>query len=160
MPAFDASAVVESLDWDFTGKLPGEGNKRVPGWPKELYSAKGVITEPSDAAIGAFLDGLKQLYQEAQKSGLPTDGGDVTAEQMLEAVSGLTGDKFVEFMAGTAELFAGLCGGHPTKAQLLLLPMRVRVKFYAWLQQEVVNPEAGTGAGTEAVITLPSARAG
>jgi hypothetical protein len=158
MPAFDASAVVETLDWDFTGKMPD--GKFAPGWPKELHTAKGVIPEPSDRAIGDFLDGLKQLYTEAQKTGLPTDGGDVTPEQMLEAVAGLTGDKFVEFMAGTAELFATLCGGHPGKEQLLLLPMRVRVKFYAWLQQEVINPEAGTGAGTEAVITLPSARAG
>ena len=146
MPKFDAGAVVEALDWDFNAA----GVK-----------AKGTIPEPSDAAIGAFLDAVKNLYTKAQGSGLAVDvGGDLTPAQMLDALSSVTGDAYVEFMASLAEIFAALCSDKPTKANLLALPMRVRIKFYAWVQEEVVSPEAGTGAGTVALRTVPPAVAG
>jgi hypothetical protein len=146
MPTFDAGDVVESLDWDFR---------------KAGVKAHGTIPEPTDAAIGRFLDGLKKLYIEAQKS-VPADGlpEDATPDQMLDALAQLTGDVFVKFMADTAGLFAELCSNKPSKEQLLELPLRVRVKFFAWVQMEVVNPEAGTGGGTAAVVRLPSAAAG
>ena len=149
MPTFDAGDVVESLDWDFTKSKIAS-----------LKTAKGTIPEPTDAAIGRFLDGLKKLYAEAQKSLTAEMPDDATPDQMLDALSQLTGDVFVKFMADTAELFSGLCSGKPSQDQLLALPMRVRVKFYAWVQTEVVNPEAGTGGGTAAVVRLPSAAAG
>jgi hypothetical protein len=147
MPKFDASTVtVEDLDWDFHGF----GVK-----------AKGSIPEPSDAAIGKFLDDLKALYTKAQGSGLdialPEDAG---PEQMLAALAGVTGDAFVEFMADLAGIFAVLCSDQPGKDNLLALPMRVRVKFFGWVQEEVVSPEAGPGAGTAVVRSLPSAAAG
>jgi hypothetical protein len=157
MPAFDAGAVVEALEWDFTGK---QGTKTVPGWPRGLANARGVISEPTDAAIGRFLDGLKKLYSEAQKTLTADLPEDATPDQMLEALSSVTGDAFVQLMADIAALFAELCGGSPSKDQLLLLPMRARVRFFAWVQQEVVSPEAGPGAGTAVVRSLPSAAAG
>lgn len=146
MPKFNAADVVESLEWDFTAA----GVK-----------AKGVVPEPSDRLIGDFLDGLKRLFEES-KDMLPAgaDEANLTAEQMLEAMSAVTGDAFVELMDKTAGLFAQLCSGCPDKAQLLALPMRVRVQFYGWLQGEVVNPEVGTGAGTAQVKPLRSAAAG
>jgi len=143
MPSFDAGAVVEALTWDFHGA----GVK-----------AKGTIPEPTDRAIGDFLDGLRKLYTEAQ--GTASMPENATPDQMLEALSSLTGDKFVKFMADTAQLFADLCGGRPSQEQLLGLPMRVRVAFYSWLQSEVVSPEAGPGAGTAVVRSLPTASAG
>jgi hypothetical protein len=145
MPTFDAASVVESLDWDFTAA----GVK-----------AKGTIPEPSDAVIGRFLEGLKTLYSEAQDTLGMNIGGDATADEMLEAISSLTGDAFVKFMDKTAELFAELCGSSPSKAQLLALPLRVRAKFYGWVQVEVVSPEAGPGGGTAVVRSLPTAAAG
>ena len=144
MPMFDAGAVVESLEWDFTAA----GVK-----------AKGIIPEPSDAAIGRFLDGLKNLYTKAQQL-VGGDLEDASPDEMLEALSSLSGEAFVTFMADTAGLFAELCGNKPTKEQLLSLPLRVRAKFYGWIQMEVVNPEAGTGAGNAAVTPLRSAAAG
>lgn len=160
MPSFDAGAVVEALDYDFTGKkLDGTP---AAGWPRALAKEAGTIAEPSDAAIGRFLDGLKKLYAEAQASGLAGAGLDESASpaEMLEALGSLTGDSFVKFMADTAALFAELCSGTPSAETLLLLPMRVRIRFYAWIQEEVVNPEAGPGAGTAVVRSLPPARAG
>jgi hypothetical protein len=151
MPTFDAGEVVESLDWDFTSPKIGVA---------ALRKAKGTIPEPTDAAIGRFLDGLKKLYTESQKELTAELPEDATPDQMLDALSQLTGESFVKFMADTAELFAELCSNKPDKEQLLLLPLRVRVKFFAWVQQEVVNPEAGTGGGTAAVVKLSSAAAG
>jgi hypothetical protein len=151
MPTFDAGAVVESLDWDFTSPKIG-----VP----ELRKAKGVIPEPTDAAIGRFLDGLKTLYTSARESMTADLPEDASPDQMLDALASLTGDVFVKFMADTAGLFAELCSSSPSKEQLLLLPLRVRVKFFAWVQGQVVNPEAETGDGMAAVRSLPSAHAG
>lgn len=146
MPAFDAGDVVEALDWDFS---------------KAGVKAKGTVPEPTDATIGAFLDGLKKLYTDAQAAGMaPTIDENATPDQMLDALVGLTGEAFVKFMADTAELFGTLCGQKPSAAQLLQLPLRVRVRFYTWIQGEVVNPEAGTGGGTAVVRALPSAVAG
>jgi len=148
MPSFDAGSVVEGLEWNFT---------TLPGYPDR--KAKGTVPEPSDATIGRFLDGLKKLYEEAQQLGAAGDV-DGSPEQMLEALSSVTGDAFVDFMAKTAELFSDLCGNKPTKEQLLALPLRVRAQFYGWLQGEVVNPEAGPGGGTAVVRSLPTAAAG
>jgi len=146
MPTFDAGTVVEALDWDFHAA----GVK-----------AKGTIPEPSDAAIGTFLDEVKTLYSKAQKSGMAVDASEgLTPDQMLEALSAVTGDAYVEFMADLAGIFGKLCSDKPSKTNLLALPVRVRVKFYAWVQEEVVNPEAGTGAGTVALRSVPPAVAG
>lgn len=144
MPKFNAADVVESLEWDFTAC----GVKH-----------KGVTPEPSDKQIGAFLDGLKRLFEDSQDL-LPSDLENPTPEQMLEAMSAVTGDAFVELMAETAGLFAELCSNSPSKLQLLDIPMRVRVHFYAYIQNEVINPEVGTGAGTAQVKPLRSAAAG
>lgn len=149
MPTFDAGDVVESLDWDFTKTKIAS-----------LKTAKGTIPEPTDAAIGRFLDGLKKLYEESQKSLTADMPENATPEQMLDALASLTGDVFVKFMSDTAGLFAGLCSNKPSAEQLLALPMRVRVKFYAWIQNEVVNPEAVTGGGTAVVRSLPTAVGG
>jgi hypothetical protein len=157
MPSFDAGALVEALDWDFTGKRSGGGT--TPGWPKGLSGAKGTIPEPSDAAIGRFLDGLKKLYTSAQEQGLAPGAAD-GPEQMLDALNSLTGDDFVRFMSDTAGLFAALCGDSPSQEQLLMLPLRARVLFFNWVQSQVVNPEVETGAGNGVVKSLPSARAG
>lgn len=137
-----ASIAAESLDWDF----------------HELgVAANGTIPEPSDKVIGDFLDGLKNLYAKTQET-LPNLPEDASTEQMLEALSTVTGKQFVDLMAEVAGLFAKLCGNQPSKAQLLALPMRYRVHFYAWVNAEVVNPEAGTGAGA-AVVNLPRSSA-
>lgn len=145
MPAFNAADVVEALEWDFHGA----GVK-----------AKGVTPEPTDRQIGDFLDGLKKLF-EGSRELLPGDvSAAATPEQMLEAMSAVTGDAFVDMMAGIAGLFAELCSNKPTKDQLLALPLRVRVHFYGWVQSEVVNPEAVTGGGNAQVMSLRPAAAG
>ena len=50
-------------------------------------------------------------------------------------------------MAGIA---AGLCSGEPSKDDILRLPPRIRAMFLAWLQREVMSPEAAPGGGSSA----------
>lgn len=146
MPAFDAGDVLESLDWDFT---------------KAGVKAKGTIPEPTDHQIGQFLDGLKALYTDAKASGLDLDlAENATPEQMMDTLAQVTGEKFEKFLAALAGLFAELCSDKPSKEQLLGLPLRVRVKFYGWVQGEVVRPEAETGAGNVVAMSPRSAAAG
>lgn len=158
---FNAVEVIEPLDWDFTGFKPG-GEQRWPRWPRELYNAKGTITEPSDEMIGDFMDGMKKLTTEAQKEfeGLAELGDNPTPEEMVEALASLSGKDVVAFHGKMATLHAGLCSGSPSEKQILLLPMRARALFYGWLMSEVVSPEAGTGAGNGQLIQLPTAAAG
>jgi hypothetical protein len=145
MPMFDAGAAVEALDWDFT---------------KAGVKATGTIPEPSDRAIGDFLDGLKKLYTETRKMVEAGEQAEASPGEMLEALNAVTGDMFVEQMKGIAVLYAALCSGKPGVDELLALPLRVRAKFYGWVMNEVVNPEAETGAGTAVVKPLRAAAAG
>jgi hypothetical protein len=148
VPTFNAGAIAEDLDYDFTDA----GVKGTKG--------KGTVPEPSDRLIGDFLDEIKVLYEKAREAGLAELPEDATPDEMLAAVTQVTGDKFVTFMADTAAIFARLCQNRPDAETLLKLPLRVRVAFYGWLQGQVVNPEAGPGAGTQVLRALPSQAAG
>lgn len=152
MPKFDAGASVETLEWDFT---------TIPDWPKNgtLAKAHGTIREPSDAMIGAFLDGMKQLYTDAKAFGidLPEDADPM---EITAAIDAVTGDDFVKLMATLVSLYADLCGGSPTTEMIGALPLRARIKFFGWLVEEVVRPEAGSGDGAQVVNIQSRAAAG
>jgi hypothetical protein len=152
MPVFSASASVEALDYDFSA---------VPGWPKSLRS-KGTVKEPTDAKIGAFLDGLKKMVTDAAKLGLTgvEINEDSTPEEMLAALDTVTGDDYVRLMEQVAGLYADLCGGSPNLKQLLTCPLRVRTAFYAWIMDEVVRPEGGKPDGNGQLLSLPTAATG
>ena len=68
--------------------------------------------------------------------------------------------EFAGLLGDMAVIFSELCSGKPTAAQINALPVRVRTIFFAWLQGEVMSPEAVTGAGQTQVTPLRSARAG
>lgn len=163
MATFNAGEVVESLEWDFRGRRP-DGTVP-PGWPRELSTAHGTIKEPSDQAIATFLENVRDLSTDAAKldaqsrkmiEGLGTED----PEKIAAAVKDLPVGSMLTMMGGLAEAFSKLCSGHPTKNQIMALPMRVRVQFFNWLQTEVVSPEAASGGGIAPVISLPSAAGG
>jgi hypothetical protein len=148
MPKFDAGAVVEPLDYDFT---------TVRGYTRK--SAKGTITEPSDEKIAAFIASLRDMMQEA--GSIVGDGGDITnPATFLGQLDSYDPEKLLGVFRGLASAYSTLCSGSPSVEEIIDLPLRVRVRFFAWLQQEVVSPEVGPGAGTAAVIPLRSAAAG
>lgn len=148
MPGFNAATVVEPLDYDF----------RTTENPKAPH---GVIKEPTDRQLADYLAGIKKLLAKF-KGQLPESllGGDVNPVDLFNAMDDLDPEVVVNFHADMAGLFAELCSGDPSKADILGLPIRVRAIFYAWLQQEVMSPEAAPGAGSGQVVTMPRAAAG
>ena len=155
MPQFDAQSIVEPLRCRL---LP-------------FADFDGVIPEPSDIQVGVFLAGLKRVLTAANEKLGQAKEIDVTdREQMMAAIEALEPDDFVQVADEMAALHAALCGeelgpdgtvtvpGKPSKAQILSVPLRRRNAFYNWLQTEVLNPEAGTGAGNgQANHLLPAA---
>ncbi len=142
MPAFSAESVVEALDYSF---LP-------------YTDAKGTIREPTDKQIASFLSGVKKVVTQSELT-LPNVDPDNPAS-VIEALDDLDPEDVVSLMGKMAGLYADLCSGDPSKAQILALPMRVRQQFFTWLQTEVMSPEAGPGAGITQVRPALRAAAG
>ena len=142
MPAFSAESVVEALDYSF---LP-------------YTDAKGTIREPTDKQIASFLTGVKKVVKESEDKLPDVDPADPAS--VMDALDDLDPEDVVSLMGKMAGLYADLCSGDPSKAQILALPMRVRQQFFAWLQTEVMSPEAGPGAGRAQVRPQMRAVAG
>jgi hypothetical protein len=130
LPAFSAESVVEALDYSF---LP-------------YTDARGTIREPTDQQIAAFLTGVKKVVKESEDK-LPSGVDPADPSSVMAALDDLDPEDMVSLMGKMAALYADLCSGDPSKAQILALPMRVRQQFFTWLQTEVMSPEAGPGAG-------------
>lgn len=147
MAGFNAETVVEPLEYDFRTRENPKGRH-------------GIVREPTDRLIAEYLSGVKELAKKL-KGDLPaaiTAGGDIDVGLMLQSIDDLDPEVVVDFHANMAGLFSKLCSGEPTKEDILAVPIRIRVMFYAWLQREVMSPEAAPGGGSN-VTKLP-ARAG
>jgi hypothetical protein len=141
---FNSGTVVEPLDYDFTSHK----------------GRKGVIKEPSDKQIAEYMTGIKVLVKTLQEK-LPegmVGATDLAITDLMSAVDDLDPEVVINFHQEMAGMFSRLCSGDPSKDELLALPIRIRVVFYAWLQREVMSPEVVPGAGSN-VTKLP-ARAG
>lgn len=144
MAKFDAAKVVEELAYDF----------------RPHCDKYGTVREPSDRQLADYMAQSKKLAASLKEK-LPEgilDSDSASATEMFDAVENLDPEIVVEFHQDMAGIFATLCSGDPSRDDILRLPIRIRVMFYAWLQQEVMNPEAVPGGGSN-VTTLP-ARAG
>jgi hypothetical protein len=146
MAGFDAGKAVSPLDYTL----------------KPYIDVAGRLKEPSDRQIADFMDGIKSLFKQAQAAGLEglEDTDSTDPNTLIDALDQLSGDAVVEMFGTMAEMYAALCSGVPSKEQLLQLPLRVRGAFYAWVQDEVINPEAAPAAGMRPVTTLPRAAGG
>jgi hypothetical protein len=146
MPQFDATTILDPI--------------KVRLLPYADFD--GIIPEPSDADIGAFIAGIKELSgnEALARMGL-VPGADMSdPEQAVKAAEGLDPEEFVKAMDRMTGLFALLTGGQPTKEQIQALPIRKRIAFFIWLQSEVMRPEAETPAGDGEVTILPSPAGG
>ena len=142
--AFDAGTVVEPLNFTL---MP-------------FVDAKGTVPEPTDKMISDFLKGLQEMAKEFQgKAGLDLDENASPADLMAK-LNELEISSITDLLAGLTKLVAALCGGKPTEAQLMELPPRHRMKFFEWIQGEVISPEAGPAAGIAQVVNLPRAAGG
>ena len=144
---FDAGTVVKPLDYTFEPHVKG---------------VHGVIKEPNDRQIADYMGGVKKLVQGLRDK-LPkglADGDESDVISLMQAVDDLDPEDVVSFHSEMAGVVAALCSGDPSKSDILKLPIRIRVVFYGWLQQEVLSPEAEPGAGNGQVVTLPRSAAG
>jgi hypothetical protein len=145
MAGFDAATVVDPLDYTFEPHV----------------ASHGTIPEPTDDQIEAFTGAMQSLMKEVQAStDMPGMTGDEGPEKFLEALDSLDPAKIRAQMDQMADVYALLCSGKPTADEIRLLPQRIRNRFFQWISKEVLNPEAGPGAGTAQVIRLPGAAAG
>lgn len=143
MAGFDAGHVVNPLDYDF----------------RPFEKAKGVIKEPTDDQITEFLSGMKKVFDDV-KGDLPEGAVPDDPVAMLAAMDGLEPDIIKKALGQMSQVYAELCSGKPSAAEIQALPLRIRSKFFEWLAGEVMSPEAVPGAGTRPVSTLPHAAAG
>ena len=144
MAGFDAGALVEPLDYNFKPYCP---------------EISGTVPEPSDKQIETFLAKLKSIMTAASKD----LGGTVSEDdpdQFLEALTSLDPKMVIGTLRDMAHAYAALCSNKPSFTELMQAPMRVRILFFRWVQQEIFSPEVRTGAGTAVVSQLPRAVAG
>lgn len=168
LAGFNAATVVEALDYAFdscrgshegscwqgpeTGPRPAKCTVFVPG-------CHGVVAEPTDDQIVKFLTDVKALVTRLHEKA-EADVGSRDPADLVDAIEELDPSVVGEFHHSLAGIFAELCSDEPSGEQILAVPMRIRVHFYSWLRQEVMNPEAAPGAGNAQVTTLRSAAAG
>ena len=144
MSGFDAGALVEPLDYDFKPFCP---------------EITGTIPEPSDKQIETFLAKIKTIMEGARKE-ITTDLPDDDPDAFLEALTSLDPKMVIGTIRNMARAYADLCSHHPSFEDLMKVPMRVRILFFRWVQQEIFSPEVKTGAGTAVVTPLSRAVAG
>lgn len=133
MPSFNAGSVVDPLDYDFTA----------------FNGGKGTIAEPTDAQVGDFMQGMRDLMREAREitGAAGVDMSDATLAELGVALDQLDSEVYQDFARKMGRLHAGLCGAQPTYEDIMAVPVRIRNLFFAWLSGEVMNPEAKSGAG-------------
>lgn len=133
MPSFNAGSVVDPLDYDFTA----------------FNGSKGVIAEPTDAQVGDFMQGLRDLLKEAREitGAAGIDMSQATIEDLGVALDQLDSEMYQDFNRKQGRLHAGLCGAQPTYEDIMAVPVRIRNLFFAWLQQNVMNPEVKSSGG-------------
>ena len=144
MPGFNAATVVEPLDYTFEPFVKG---------------ATGTVKEPNDDQIAQFLTDVKAFTAKFRDM-VPEDVDQDDPAQVIAALNDLDPQVVKTANGEAAEIFAALCSGAPSKAVLLKVPPRIRNIFYAWLQQEVMSPEAVPGGGSAQAPTLQPAAAG
>lgn len=119
MANFDAGAVVDVLDYDFTAFLPG---------------VQGVIPEPSGQAIETLTEVLRRVMPtKTDENGKMTLDIDAVEREVKEGSD-------VESILYTA--IADFCQQTPNVEQLRRLPYRVQRAFIGWLLGKFFSPEA------------------
>lgn len=137
---FNAGEVVKPLDWDFTA----------------FEAGKGTVPEPSDRDIERLFQDLSKVSREVMGiAGLGEAAENADPERVMQAMADMPEELGIsKLVAGFTKAFAKLCKDQPTAIQLNKLPMRVRMRFYMWLAEEL-RPEA-VGAGSMPPLQLPT----
>ena len=107
MAGFTAASV-STLDFDFTGVAVPPG--------VAPFTAKGVVAEPTDAALNAFYAGMSNLR---------------------DAITSETTDPTEDQFAKVRKVVIDFCAGSPSAEVLGALPPRYLQAFTRWLLTEL-----------------------
>jgi hypothetical protein len=131
---FDASSVVEELNYDFDSLARKLGPERHP----LLVGVKGTTPEPSDDEVRQF-----QLDQQAAAKKFMPDGVDPTDRvALLTAMRSMPDSAFSEAQEGILDSISKLTKGEPSREQIAALPFRHQRRYITWLQKQLMDPES------------------
>lgn len=142
MPSFDASSIVEPLDYDFT-KFGGR---------------KAEIPEPSQETLVAFYAEMDELLKSVAGAfvELPKNP---SAQDLVESLNQLTmHESYEPMLNGMTKLYAGVCANSPSEEELMMLPPRIRALFFQWFTK-MMRPELDA-ADSKQLRPLRIARSG
>lgn len=124
MPNFQIETL-ESVEYDF----------------RPLVDAHGIIPEPSEAHIRAFVRGMAGYTGEnLEGNEVPEEGGGESGYKMLE--------RMAEHRPDANKSVAEFCSGSPSEEEVGKLPFRVFMQFVNYLRDNVLNPEVLGGDST------------
>lgn len=143
MPSFDASTIVEPLDYDFS-KFGGR---------------KAVIPEPTEEKIVAYYASLDELMKSLAGDfvQLPPNP---SAQELIEALNQLTmNESYKPMLDGITAIVADLCSNSPSVEEIRQLPPRMRALFFQWIAREM-RPELSAADSKMAPRPLRIAQSG
>lgn len=124
MPSFDASTIVEPLDFNF----------------EKFGGPKGTVPEPNESDILEFYAELDALTKEVAGEfvQLPSNP---TAQDLVEALNQITmSEAYGPMLRGMTRIHAKFCKDSPNEEDLNKLPPRIRALFFQWIAQ-MMRPE-------------------
>ena len=139
MPSFDAESAVDPMRF----RLKADDEYRI-------------IPEPSTLQVQAFMNA-----QRGERGRLRKELAEIPDDEPLEMTLERLGPEQTEAaVKRNAEMYAALCSGIPSVEELAAMKHRPFAAFASWVSEEILNPEAVTGAGNGQGTTPPSAAAG
>jgi hypothetical protein len=117
---------------------------------KKFGGVQGIIPDPSDEQIEAFMRRLREIAKEfGADDAEDLDLDNATAEELSALLEDDSNLRIAEAQQTLCDAYGELCQGSPDATALLALPLRVRQGFMQWLQRKLLSPEASaadTGA--------------
>lgn len=99
----------------------------------------GIIPDPSDVVLEEF---NTQYMELLEKYGVGEHVDKDDPDAVSDAIQRNKEVSFVEQQKEMVRLITLLCDDKPSADEINKLPFRVRQRFIAWVQRELVSPEA------------------
>lgn len=99
----------------------------------------GIIPDPSDVLLEEF---NTQYMELLEKYGVGENVDKDDPDAVADAIQRNKEVSFVEQQKEMVKLIALLCDDKPSADEINKMPFRVRSRFIAWVQRELVSPEA------------------
>lgn len=114
MAGFVSSQQIEPLAYDF-----------------EEHGPSGVTPEPTQGTLTRFLGRLKEVTG---------DVGIESPDELAAALDTFDEAKLEEVNGQMVDAVADLCQGHPTRDEIVALPVRIQQAWTGWLLGQLTDP--------------------